>query len=197
MKNINSMLVSFVLWLSIGVATADAFIVLDDAQLVGDHWSGYSLYLSQSIPPGGGAFQIILTYSDSENISIRYSTIAEAYAVYAATIGMAFTPEYAHNNTYLMSNMNNPGSATINVPINGSVYLGYWDDRNWDQIPTEQDLYGWIQLENTEEGLGIMDGATAVGGGIVIGTYAQIPEPGTAGLLLLGAAALMRRRRRS
>ena len=178
---------------------ASAFIIVDDAALDTD-WpmSDYLLYLTQSIPPGQGLFAISITDNGNNDYEFNYSGIAEYYALYAAVSGTALTPSYAQNTTPLVANYEpGPFSSTINIPLDSSIFLGYWDDRDFEDVPSQNDNYGWIELMNTTDGLTIWGGATAIGGGIYVGTYSQIPEPSTFILLCTGALALVWRKRRA
>ena len=177
---------------------ASAFIIVNDAALETD-WpmSDYLLVLAQSIPPGQGLFAISIIAAGNNDFEFNYSGIAEYYALYAAVSGTALTPAYAQNTTPLVANYApGPFSSTINIPVDSSIFLGYWDDRDLEDVPSANDSYGWIELMNTTDGLTIWDGATAIGGGIYVGTYSQIPEPSTLILMCTGAASLVWKRRR-
>ena len=175
---------------------ASGFIYVGDAVLNG--WMTYDLYLSQSIPLGEGAFFIQILTLGNDDFQFQYNSIAELYSLHEAYYGLEFTPAYVQGDSPpLMSNNNNPGSGIVNIPLNDSIYLGYWDDRSpIDSTPTANDSYGWIELQNTDSGLVLLDGATAAGSGILVGTYSQIPEPTAISLICMGAGALVLRSRR-
>ena len=178
---------------------ADAFIMVDDAVLTPNMlMNDYVLHLILSIPVGQGSFAIGINYRGANNFEFGSAGIAERYALYTAVPGTELTPTYAHNNVPIVANYSpGPYYSTINIPMDSSIFLGYWDDRaDFDNIPTANDNYGWVLLANTAEGLSIWDGATAIGSGIYVGTYTQIPEPSTMVLMFTGAAALFLRTRR-
>ena len=194
----NKLLAVFALAIGLRVVNASAMMFINDAFLGGGEWGNYTLYLSQSIPPGEGNFAISILYYGAD-ITLTYYGIAELYSLHDVDYGLEFTPAYVNNDSPpLLSNNNNPGSASLSIPVDESIYLGYWDDRSpWEQTPSDNDLYGWIELYNTGSGLAILDGATAAGGGIIVGTYSQIPEPSTLTLLCLGAGTMILRRKRN
>ena len=178
---------------------AGAFIMVDDAVLTPDMWmNDFVLHLTLSIPAGQGLFAIAINDQGGSDFELSYAGIAEYYALYAAVSGTAITPAYAQNNTPLVANYSpGPFASTVNIPIDESIFLGYWDDRaGFDNIPTANDNYGWVELQNTMSGLTLVGGATAIGGGIYAGTYTQIPEPSTIALACSGAIALLLRTRR-
>ena len=184
--------------LALSPLKADAFIIVDDAALTSGWMSDYILRLTLSIPLGDGNFEIWINDNGNGDYEFGYSGIAEYYALYEAVSGTAVTPSYAQNTTPLVANYSSgPFSSTINIPIDESIFLGYWDDRNVHSgIPSADDNYGWLELQNTAGGLTIVDGATAVGGGIYAGTYTQIPEPSTIALMCSGAVAVLLRNRK-
>ncbi len=87
----------------------------------------------------------------------------------------------------------------VNLYLNQVFYLGFWLDADWSGTPSgTTDIYGWAALlwDGTE--LTLVDSAAETTGvGIYAGTYDAIPEPSTAGLLLVGIAAFVLRRRRT
>jgi hypothetical protein len=173
--------------------------MVDDAVLTPGMWSSdYLLHLTLSIPAGQGLFAIAINDQGNGDFEFSYAGIAEYYALYAAVSGTAITPAYAQNNTPLVANFSpGPFASTVNIPTDESIFLGYWDDRaDFDNIPTANDNYGWVELHNTMSGLTLVGGATAIGGGIYAGTYTQIPEPSTIALLCSGSIALLIRTRR-
>lgn len=178
-------------------ASANAFIMEDDAVLETGTFSDYVIYLTLSIPPGQGLFAIQIYDRGNGEFMFGYGGIAESYALYTAVSGMALTPAYAQNHAPLISNYQPEHFyATVDLPLDHTLLFGYWDDRVFDGIPTESDNYGWFQLQNTADGLSIWGGATAIGGGIYVGTYTQIPEPSLTALFCTGAAALIFQTRR-
>jgi hypothetical protein len=110
--------------------------------------------------------------------------------VNAATVGSA---------TPFAENFGLGGWQPIDLNINHVFYLGFWLDADGNGTPSAStDIYGWAALlwDGTE--LTLVDSAAeTTGAGIYAGTYDAIPEPTSAGLLLVGiAAALLRRKAR-
>jgi len=73
--------------------------------------------------------------------------------------------------------------------LNETKYFAYWDDSFGsaeNPSPDNNNHYGWINLTYTAAGLISTDGATAIGDGIIVGTYTQVPEPVTILLFSLG-----------
>ena len=146
---------------------------------------------------GGGAYAVGIDILGGNDFHFSGFSISEDYSLHTVTYGAAFTPGYAANDSSPVVWMPPPYTdRTLNIPIDASIFLGYWDDRSGDHTPTSNDNYGWVELHNSSSGLNILDGATAIGGGIYAGTYTQIPEPNTIALLCLGAGAMMFRCRR-
>ena len=177
---------------------ASAFIMVDDATLGSDSTHDYILHLTQSIPLGQGLFAIAIDNIGNNDFKFNYWSIAEYYSLHSVTYGAAFTPNYVINDpSPVVWTVGAIIGETLNIPMDESVFLGYWDDRAaFDGIPTDNDNYGWVELQNTLSGLTLVGGATAIGGGIYAGTYTQIPEPSTIALICAGATAVLLRNRR-
>ncbi len=164
--------------------------VIEDDAKIGNDGLNDVFYLSQSIPDGDGLFAIYINHTGGSLYDLSYAGIAEEYALFSAYSGLEFTPEFVAENTPLVSNNGvDPGSATVNLST--ASYFAYWDDRNFDSIADSGDNYGWVNLG---AGPTINEGATALGGGIIVGTLTQIPEPGMLTLLTFGGLAMLRRR---
>ena len=131
------------------------------------------------------------------NYRLDYQGIAEEYAFFAVPYGTSFTPQYVGTHDPLVANNGvAAGWAMIELPSQSSqMYLAYWDDRTWEGDATQEDGYGWLLLGRDSEGLYIDSSATALGGGIVVGTTEQLPEPAALSLAALGGLALLRRRK--
>ena len=88
-----------------------------------------------------------------------------------------------------------PEYATIHLNLNQSFYLGF--QLGSTEHPPNALQFGWAELLYDGSGVSVTASATErTGLGIFAGTGQAIPEPATAGLLLLGAAAVAGRRRR-
>ena len=90
----------------------------------------------------------------------------------------------------------------VSFSLNETKYFAHWADvfpGGMPEDPDDSDNYGWVSMTHTLSGLIISDSATAEGGGIIVGTYTQVPEPATVLLFGLGGvgAWLLRRNRNS
>ncbi len=186
--------ISFFLILTL--SSAPAAVISTDAILTSPTPFGdYQLSLSQSIPTGQGA--LMITFNDLgsgtfgfNSFSNIYST-AEEFRLYQAPLGALFGANYVLNNPGLFSNAA-PSNWQLSIPLNSSLTIAYWDDRTLTpSTPTSEDLYGWVTLTNLQSGLVASSGATAIGGGIILGTTIQVPEPGCVGLFGAGTAFLL------
>lgn len=143
-------------------------------------------YITQIQYPGSaGLFAISVNTIGVGDYRFEYYGIAELYSVHAATFGLEFTPAFVIGDTPLLNNNNNPGQFTISLAEGESRLFAYWDDAYYGFIPgpgtmgvpDAYDAYGWFRLTRSTSGLEISDSATAIGGGIRVGTYTVIPEP--------------------
>jgi hypothetical protein len=174
--------------LGIHCGRVEAVVIANDAAIVDnlpDVGSGTFLVLTQSTLSGGRVANSI-TNQGSGNYLFQYLGIAEAYSFFQVTNNLEFTPSYVSSHTPFFTNINNPGSGTLNLALNQSTLLAYWDDRTvaGGFVPNSQDNYGWVRLTRTASGLVVSDSATAIGEGIIVGTLTQIPEPSSNALLL-------------
>ncbi len=144
----------------------------------------------QSAYPGdaGGLFAVGVTTLAVGQYRFNYYGIAETYSIHAATAGLAFTPSYVFGDTPLLRNDNNPGQFDITMTLGQSMYFAYWDNALYQfnstqpgapgsPSPDPYDAYGWFRLTRQVSGLVISGSATAMGGGIIVGTTTAIPEP--------------------
>ncbi len=145
--------------------------------------------------PNGGFFVLNLATISAGNYRLSYYGIAELYSVHAASFGAAFTPAYVAGNAPLLNNNNMPGSYQFSLGLGQSMLFGYWDDAvsggsplpgGTPNIPDSTDAYGWFRLTRQVSGVVIADSATAMGGGILAGTYTAVPEPTSLALGLVG-----------
>ena len=177
-----------------GPANMHAEVLVGDATLgPGGALGDYELTLASS----PYAFFVGFDFTGGDSYSFSTSgngySIAEGFRLFQVPLGTELTPAYAASATPLFDNIN-PANWQISVPLDSSVYLAYWDDREaLDYTPTANDGYGWIQLTRTAAGLEGGASATALGGGIIVGTTMAIPEPSTMALVILGGLALFRR----
>ena len=170
-----------------------AEILVDDATLGPGTFGDYRLTLSSS----QYAFFVDFDFSGGDLYSFSTSengnSIAEGIRLFQTPYGTELTPAYAVSTTPLFDN-SSPANWQISIPLDTSVYLAYWDDRDTlDYTPTANDGYGWVQLTHTASGLEGSASATAIGSGIIVGTTTAIPEPSTIALCIIGSLALFRR----
>lgn len=170
---------------------AQGVIANDAAILPAYYGSGQFLTLTNSINYNEGRyglFAINISTASASQFTFSYSGIAEEYALYSVTPGIAITPDFATSTTRLVSNNGvDPGSSVQTFSVFQSRMFGYWDDRTGSgNLPSVNDNYGWVVITRTGSGLQVSSSATAIGGGIIAGTLTQIPEPSISTLALLG-----------
>ena len=173
---------------------AGATVYIDDAVINPGGWppgTDYTISLSQTVTPN---FSVGISSLGNNEFLFTCLGIAELYSLHEVTSDLYYDPAYVSGNTPFIYNWDTPTNS-ISIELYESVLFGYWDDKERfeieDRTPAANDSYGWFELRNTDSGLEIIDGATAVGGGIIIGTYTQIPEPSTIALLLAGTFSLL------
>ena len=164
---------------------------------------GFTVLKQVTQPGENGLFALSITTNQPGQYTFSYAGVAELYSVHAASFGLEFTPSFVRGSTPLLNNMDNPGSFQLSLGVGQSVLLAYWDDLygpfpnpSTFGVPDDYDGYGWFKLTRTLRGLTVSDSATAIGGGIVVGTYTQIPEPASLGLVLPALFGLTMRRGR-
>jgi hypothetical protein len=202
MKTTRLLITTAMLAACVPLGAARAAVILDDAAVHGTN-PPY-LTLTRSIPSGQGLFAVRIDLV-RPNIpywpEVRFSgwSIAEYYALYTVSPGTHFDAAYALTHEGIVDERVSRTSVLYIEP-GESQFFGYWDDRNFNRLRDSNDNYGWVQLYYEFDVAPIMlvaGGATAIGGGIIVGTTTQIPEPSPAWLLACGLAgvALVRRRR--
>lgn len=155
---------------------------------------GRYFFLTQTAPPGNGMFLYQVSTAIPNSFTFTYLGIAEANSLYLAVPGDQFDIVFVRTRPSFANNSNNPGSGILSLLPGETRYLAYWDDRFF----AADDLFGWARLSNVGGEIRVEESATAVGGGIVVGTLTQIPEP--SGFMMAATAlamAAMRRTRRS
>lgn len=180
-------------------------VVVGGVSVGGAFWPGEAvLGLDVSlIPVGEGLCAVFLNTVSSGSgagLATRISGagIAEEYRFYHVAPGVRFDVEYVRTQVASVGNNGEYGGYDIAYEEGQEVYLAFWDDRSmWSGagevgVPDGVDLYGWLKLgvslgEEPESGESpalnwrVLESATARGGGIVVGTLTQIPEPSVAG----------------
>lgn len=166
-------------------------------------------YLMQLAYPGdaGGLFAVGVTTLAVGQYRFNYYGIAETYSIHAATAGLAFTPAYVLGDTPLLRNDNNPGQFDITMTLGQSMFFAYWDNALYmpnstqpgapgSPSPDGHDAYGWFRLTRQGAGLVISGSATAMGGGIIVGSAVAIPEPPSVALYSVALLGWLLRSRR-
>ena len=173
--------------------TAKAVVIVNDAVLTRTSATRQVLGLSQS---SFAAFVIYVDAISPSSFEFKAASIAEEIGLYNVTLGTNFGPEFAFANNPIVSNNGvDPGISSQAFSLNQSKYFGYWDDRPLNgNLPDSDDNYGWVMITRTTSGLVASSGATAIGGGIVVGTTNQIPEPSASLLLALSLGVSLARR---
>lgn len=179
------------------LSSSSGDIIVNDATITNLGPYDYCFTLTQSVSPGGGLFAVSITNQGSGTYELQYAGIAEEYALFTATSGEMFTPSFVQTNTpFVSNNGNDPGSGVLTFDLDESKYLAYWDDRTFGsnesgyRIPNASDNYGWAILYWDGIELSVTESATALGGGIIVGTTTQIPEPSTCWIAVIGGLVL-------
>lgn len=168
------------------------------------------LALTKSIPAGGGACGFFFSSIHDEtsgtvSTQITGAFIAELYKLFVVPPGVVFDAAYIATHEPVASNNGMTPPCLLPYTEGQSSLFAYWDDRSAlggggvVNAPDAADLYGWMVIDYTlaEEPLtyiptvswSVRASATAIGAGIITGTFVQIPEP-TAGAALAALAAL-------
>jgi hypothetical protein len=201
MKAINKYLLPIVIMVSASAIFAQGTVVPGNIIFSPPTAAPPGTYLTQVAYPGdaGGLFSLSVTTVGAVQYRLNYYGIAELYSVHAATNGQAFTPAYVSADPPLISNSGSPAEHEFSLTVGQSALFAYWDNALYqfgssqpgapgNPAPDAYDAYGWFSLRRTPTGLTIADSATAMGGGIIVGTYNAVPEPSG---LSIGALALL------
>lgn len=178
---------------------ASATVIVDDAAIV--PFPGgppdQLLTLTQSIPLGQGMFAFRISFLGSDQFRFTGVGAAEVSSLFAVNAGDALDPAFALSHTPVVTNAVGGRNNNVIVFAPGqSILIGYWDDRNsFNQVPDGNDNYGWVNITRTASLLGASSSATAIGGGIIVGTTMQVPEPASLSLLGCGMVLLIFLRR--
>jgi hypothetical protein len=178
--------------LAINCMRAD--VIVHDAKLITGNFP-YPTTMLVTINMDGG-LGVNLNDLGAGRYEFTTGLIGADYSLFPSTSGQEFTPLQAGGGGILV-----PGTSTQLFSLNETKQYAYWEDNVFSGGfgPDSHDNYGWVSLTRTVSGLVITDSATAIGGGIIVGTYTQIPEPATVLLFGLGGigAWLLRRNGRA
>jgi hypothetical protein len=179
---------------------ANAVVIVNDAAIIPHPFNppDQLLTLTQSIPAGQGMFAIDIASLGSDQFRFSYAGIAEEYGLFAVSLGTALDPAFALSHTPLVTNdVAGPGNSVLVFAPNQNIYFGYWDDRNFNGVADGNDNFGWVRIARGLAGLEASSSATAIGGGIIVGSTTQIPEPASVLLIPCAVALLVCFRRRN
>ena len=186
MKHATKILYSLVAMLALTCPTLNADVVIGAAEFY-DDWQ-----LGTMLATKTGALTVIV--DDQGGGSYEFSTglIGMAYRLFSSSYGLEFIPVQASDS----QNRLVPGTSVQTFSLNETKYYAYWEDvfGTLDD-PDSADNYGWVSLTYTGSDLEITDSSTALGGGIIVGTYTQIPEPSSVLLLTFGSGGILFYRR--
>lgn len=176
-------------------ASVPADVIVDQAYIdTGPPWN--NMLRSGS----GWTLGIYIDDLGSGDYNFEYYLIFEEFRFYEASFLMELTPSYVNATTPIVSNSGEPFSSLQSFSLGETKLYAFWEDTDGvigAGSPDETDNFGWVTLTYTGSDLVVGNSATALGGGIIVGTYNQIPEPATALLLGIGGfgAWLLRRNR--
>jgi hypothetical protein len=196
MRKIPSLATSIALWCVFSFK-ASATVIMNDAAIV--PFPGgppdQLLTLTQSIPVGQGMFAFRIAFLGSDQFRFTGVGAAEASSLFAVNAGDALDPAFALSHTPLVTNLlSGPNTNVLVFTPNQSILIGYWDDRNFNMAPDANDNYGWVNITRAASLLQASSSATAIGGGIIVGTTMQIPEPASVLLVACGMGLIFFRR---
>lgn len=204
-------------------AGSHAAVVLEDAAFSPfppyPDGATHLLALTKSIASGSGACGFFFNSIHDETsgtVSTRITGafIAELYKLFVVPPGLVFDAAYVATHEPVASNTGTTPPYFLTYEPGQSSLFAIWDDRSLlggggvVNAPDAVDLYGWMAIDYTLDedpvtfvptvSWSVRDSATATGGGIITGSYVQIPEPGAnaalVGLAALGALGIRRRR---
>ena len=177
-------------------SNAKAQVIPNDAILIpGGFGADYSLQLTQQM---GGLFAFGFNELGGGDVFVGAQGIAQPIGLWEIDFMDVFDTNYAISNPRFADNSGQT-AGTFNVQEGESFYLAYWDDTSFlgINVPDPTDSFGWAEITRTNGDLEIVGSATAIGGGIVVGTLQQVPEPSAAFALTILATSCFVRRRRS
>jgi hypothetical protein len=192
--NTSRQLPSVLTWLLITAPIAGADVVIGGADLLVGYGSPHPEYSWTALlidrSPSESVLGVRIGYLGNGDYEFSTGLIALNYHVFLAYPGMQFTPEYVGANWTEALDAGGAPNPVHYFALHQTLYFAYWSDvyGSAPDIPDNTDDYGWVTLTHTGSELFISDSVTALGGGIVVGTTTQLPEPYT--LMLLGVGSL-------
>lgn len=194
------------LGLMLGVSNAQ---VVSGTHVIGSFFDGEGeLRVIQAAEPQYGYLNSTSIWlAKSDNVFTQQSTITpvtwqldEGADLYLAQVGDVLTTATIAEGGFSPLLVNGtPYQITVNST--SDFYLGIVTGVGGGNNGPNRDVFGWVHLQSSLQGLKVLDSAMAYGyGGIVVGTVTAVPELSTSwqlalGLLALGGAQGVRSRR--
>jgi hypothetical protein len=151
------------------------------------------IFIFNGIPE---TIEMAIFINETQSINPSYASLAASTTEYIASYSQrwrVFTEGEALNYNVFFGDYNDyffrlSGGASsdraVDIPRNGSVYLGFVEENDL--------IYGWVQLGFDGTSVYVMNSAVDISGdSIIVG----VPEPATLMLMMVGLAAVGRRRR--
>ena len=187
------------LGLMVGLSNAQ---VVSGTHVIGtsSNFEGAALQLTvlQEAEPRYGYFNpTSIWLAKSDNVFTQQTTITpvtwnvdEMADLYLAQAGDVLTTEtIAEGRFSPLLTIDTPYAITVD--LDSDFYLGMVTGVGGNGNGPNRDVFGWVHLQNSAEGLTVLDSAMAYGyAGMVVGTVTAVPELSTTGQLALGLLAL-------
>ena len=138
-----------------------------------------------------------IVLAKSDNVFTQQTTITpvtwnvdEMADLYLAQAGDVLTTEtIAEGRFSPLLTIDTPYAITVD--LDSDFYLGIVTGVGGNGNGPNRDVFGWVHLQNSAEGLTVLDSAMAYGyAGMVVGSVTAVPELSTTGQLALGLLAL-------
>jgi hypothetical protein len=169
-----------------------AAVIIDDATITTNGVippADYALRLTKSIPPGQGLLDALFEDLGNGNFQFINYSVAEEFRIYVMPNFTRFDAAYVSSHTPLFTNAPPTGNGLFSIPLDSTQTFAYWDKRF---ATSPGDSFGWVKVTNLPTGPVATSGATALGGGIIVGTNVQVPEPSVTGMLCFAALGFVR-----
>jgi len=196
---VNLRCAALVLPLLLGTATQAATVVWPAVTLGLSGLESATHVIGSDVSLGGAGvwLEVVCGLGLEATLHARNVTVGIGHKWFTTQYGIVLDASALVKADYL-ANAYTMEFGSIEMPYNQVFYLGFQLDAPpnpaFPDVPVF--IYGWAALlwDGTE--LTLVDSAAEMSGvGLYAGTYNAIPEPSAAGLLLVGVAALVVRRR--
>jgi len=186
-------LFSLIAILGVSSSQVNADVIVDDAELKYIALFDSDMLITTNIT---GGLSVLVNEIGGGDFEFSTGVVGSSYRLFSSGHGLELTSVQATDWLVLV-----PGTSLQAFSLGETRYYSYWEDilGSDRDIPDATDNYGWVSLTYTGTELVVSDSATALGGGIIVGTYTQVPEPATVLLFGLGGfgAWLLRRNGKS